>query len=748
MVNFGNKNNAPVSNENTTETHSVQKNNLKFTRYAGYDNPDEFKKLIVSLCDDAKKNGIFIDKNIPNPSSPEVASISSIMDMNCEINNEYIKNAVSLIDFSRMGNSPSKEKAGEIFCEIIDDIRNTGVSENSLKNALVKFLCWCRRYSSSNVSNILYIGEITKYEIYWLSIMCRLGCTVNYVCFSGDSAYSSVDSISAYSNLIKGSINTPIQLNFNARDIQNQQKIQNVLSVPLSLETDTSTPILQENFENEILKEYSKRSITFGNCFDNGKITVYFPAFIGYREESEYRNFLFNLRDNIIKKSRKFLLFAENFKKPSYEEGAVFLSVNRTDMQTMISELTEKINIPNCPAREALAKKNFIEILQKKASTEKNIQRVFTLGVNMIIWLKICTQSTDFKTDIPVMMYYGKITENELNFLKLLYLTGFDVIYICPDKSVTELIKSNNDGIIQIFEQPLSCDIFPYPEKPVRMKLATNAYNAERELDTLLYNDGNIFRNRQFNTCQSLTLRTTYEEIDILWNNEAKYRTGFSSENNLVKVPTIFAKINGTGEYITDYWKTVASKITDLSMLFVSLPFFVPQGADNYKGYFNGTKIDIPKLMKSPHNRYNYLNDNTQMFIFSKMQEVIDSGFINLPYEDIMHLVIKTGLSLDNSIIRIIQNYDFTKDIPKIIIVDNMQKVFNVYECIYLVLLNLMAFDVIIYTPTGYKNLENFVNQQAYEQYTLTHFRDNLSIPNLHTMRPTQKKFGFFKRGR
>jgi hypothetical protein len=130
------------------------------------------------------------------------------------------------------------------------------------------------------------------------------------------------------------------------------------------------------------------------------------------------------------------------------------------------------------------------------------------------------------------------------------------------------------------------------------------------------------------------------------------------------------------------------------------------------------------------------MNDNIQYFIFSKMQEVIDSGFLNLPYPDIMHLVIKTGLNLGTEILRIIQNYDFTKDIPKIIIIDNIQQTFNVYECIYLVLLNLMAFDIIIYTPTGYKNLETYISPQAYETYTMNRFRDNLRIPpNLHSLK-------------
>jgi hypothetical protein len=749
LINFGNKHSyagevqaKPAVAENPP---APAKNGNGFTRYAGYDNENDFRKFIADLYADTKNNGIFIDKSIPNPSNPEVNAISSAIDMQAEFSDAYVKSCIirisgNMIDFSKIGSSPSPSQAGDIFCEVMNILKSKAIMSNALKNAFIKFICWCIRYSTFKITNILYIGEISKYEVCWLYIMHRLGCKVNYICFTGDSSYLSADPESRFSHLVKGAMTASLNISFkniNTADIQNQKKMQNMLSVSSSLTVDCSIPVLRENFEKEILNEYSIRTGSFGNCFDNGKIAVHFTAFIGYREESEYKNFLYNLRENIINKSKKTLIFAESLKKPSYDEGAAFLSVNRSDINSMIAELTERIEIKNCPARTVLARKNFIETLRKYSQSETKIQRIFNLGVNMIIWLKMCTQSADFKADIPLMMYYGKISAQELIFLKFLCRTGFDVIYICSDKSVFDTVKNENDGIIQIFEDSLSCDMFPYPDKPVRAKYATSAYNAERELDTLLYNDGNLFRNRQFAVCRSVTLKTTYEEIDILWNQEAKYRTGFSSDEKIVTVPNIFAKISGINDGDeTEYWKNIASKITSSSMVFKSLPFFVPSGADNYNGFFSKTDIDIQKLMQSTHNRYNYMNDNIQYFIFSKMQEVIDSGFLNLPYPDIMHLVIKTGLNLGTEILRIIQNYDFTKDIPKIIIIDNIQQTFNVYECIYLVLLNLMAFDIIIYTPTGYKNLETYISPQAYETYTMNRFRDNLRIPpNLHSLK-------------
>lgn len=731
MINFGNSRYSPQPENKPAP--AAEKNG--FDRYIGYDNPDDFTKFLIRLYSDTKKDGAFIEKTIPNPSNPEVSAISSVISISEDFSEQFVRNSIhavsgSMIDFSKIGSAHSESDIANIFCEVLSDIKNSGAAQNAVKNAFIKFICWCIRYSTFKITNILYTGDISKYEVCWLYIMHRLGCCVNYVCMTGDSSYLAADPQSQYSVLHAGKITLPLDIDFSQ-------------AIAVSLDVDTQTPVLKENFNEEIIKKYDKRILASGNCFDSGRITVYFTAFIGFDDEAAHKNFLYNLREDIISKSSKTLIFAENFKKPSYDEGAAFLSVNRSDMKSMIKALAQKIDIPNCPARTQLARKNFISIMNKQAASESNIQRMFNLGVNMIIWLKSCTEHTDFHSDIPVMMYYGKITPHELIFLKFLCSTGFDVIYLSTDKSVLDMFRQENDGIIQIFELPLSCGIYPYPEKPVRAKFATTAYTAERELDSLLYNDGNLFRNHQFATCRSVTLKTTYEEIGILWNQEAKYRTGFNSENNLVTVPNIFAKISGLrDDNEEEYWKDVSSKITSSSLIFKSLPFFVPDGADSYDGFFNNTIIDIPKLINSPLNKYNYLNDNVQQFIFSKMQETIDCGFINLPYPDIMHLVIKSGLGFNPETLRIIQNYDFTKEIPKVIIIDNTPQTFNVYECIYLVLLNLMGFDIIIYTPTGYKNLETYVSPQAYEEYTMPRFRDNLNIPLL---RPAKKFGGFFR---
>jgi hypothetical protein len=76
-----------------------------------------------------------------------------------------------------------------------------------------------------------------------------------------------------------------------------------------------------------------------------------------------------------------------------------------------------------------------------------------------------------------------------------------------------------------------------------------------------------------------------------------------------------------------------------------------------------------------------------------------------------------------------LQKYDYTKYIPKIVIIDAIEPTFTKVECIQLVLLNLLGFDIIVYTPTGYRNLETFIDDSAFESYNQGDFIYNLTVP-------------------
>lgn len=725
-----NRPNQPINPQPIQE--SISSNNKGFTRYVGYNNEKDFENQLITLYIQTKTDGVFIDKSIPNPSSPEVAKISSIINATTELTQSSLMDILTkiqnskIVDFSKINPNANLNEIMSIFWEIIVDIEKTS-PKNVTKNTFLKFICWFSRYTTYKLTNLLYIGDISKYEIYWLYILSRIGCTVNYVNFTSDDLYSSIDINSKYSRLIKGNIFTPLTINFgkiNVNAVISANKISSELSQPINMSIKV-LDTLPETFNQDILCPVSERKAKF--LTPEYTIPVYSVAYIGCDDEDLYRNMLFTLKVDLASKNKQ-LVLVEQIKNPDYSEAEEYYNIQKTNDLTMLNLFASKINISSNAERNLLCRKRFIELLKND-----NSSNLYNTAVKFSAWIKKHIANIDFENrDVPVFIYYGNITKLELIFLNLVSSIGFDTLYFCPDKNILSSIKIPENSM-QILEFKNSFDVKPFPTKLVRAKIATHAYNAERDLDNILYNDNVMFRNYQFRTCYIQTLKTTFEEIEILWHQEAKFRPGFEAKENYVMVPNIFAKINGIqNSDAAMYIKDISLKLAPHSIYYNRIPFFKPPvGNDNFSAFVSNGVINADALKNSKFNRYQFLNDDIQKLLFAKLQEVVESDFLDIPKPDIYNLVIKTGLSMDTRIINLIQNFDFTKDIPKIVIVSSGKHTFSPFECILLVLLNLLGFDIIVYTPTGYKNLETFIKPNTFETYTMNTFKTEFTPPNL-----------------
>ncbi len=495
-----------------------------------------------------------------------------------------------------------------------------------------------------------------------------------------------------------------------------------------------------QTLNKDIFESHSERLASRGGHFkENELIPVYFAALVGVPTEkndrSQFRNMLYELKEDLIK-SPKFLLYVENeFTAPTAEELSGFEGIDISDSDSIISAVTEKINIPQDEIRTGLAKETLPLLLKNISGDELLVKaRTLVIKLNRCLGSKAYTEHRE--QEIPVLLYYGGITEDTVMFLHFMSRLGIDVIYICSSKDPLPMLAKNNlEGRMQIFELSDSEPVSTYPDKPVRTKLATAAYNASKELNDILYSGDTMFRDHQFENMRSVTLSTTYEEIDILWHQQSKYRTGFKAEKDIVDVPTIFAKISGVKDGDTDeYWDDVKRKLSPYTRLIYKSPSYknIPlYQLDVYKQFYDGEKIFADKLKNSPCNKYSFLSDSLQNLIFGKLQEAVDSKLITLPTEELMPMIIYVGTNIEREILKLLQKYDFTKDIPKLIVIDVIEETFSKIECIQLVLYNLLGFDVLVYTPTGYKNIESFVSSDAFETHTMNEFLYNIRVPKL-----------------
>ena len=758
LINFERNHQA---NNNVNSTPVVPNSPTKYNRYVGYNDERSIRDIIAKLYVKTKTNGVLIKTSIPKPSQPEIAKINQLITISNDISKEYIYNSIAnlvssgSIDFSKFGFTGDIQKISDLIYSILEDCKQKGALSSTLKSSFISFICWFIRYNTYALTNILYMGTPSKHEIYWLYIMHNLGCEVNTISFEDDNnEYLKTDTANKYSNLIMGDKFNPLTIDFksiNVDDYIYADKVNEVNSEVSNLKVSIIEMVSQNSIEQELSTLRSQRINTSSGTIES----TYFVLLCGFDEEDAYRNMLFNIRKNITNSPKPLIFIDNELEKPTYDEGAEFYNINRNNKSSMLMSFIERLNVATSKDRTILAKQKFLTLMSNKkdkSNKELNNNALFGMCVNVCVWFKQCVELVDFsKCDVPVFFFYGEPKEPEFTLMELLSSIGFDILIACPNKLVcNDIIKLDINGIMQKFEYSNTGTIKDFPTQLVRAKVATTAYNASRDLDNILYNDGCMFRDRHYNFCQTATLQTTFEEIDLLWTAESKYRPGFSSDEHTVTVPNIFAKLEGVPYGDTSkYIKEIQNKLTPHSVYYRFIPFFKPNyGINDFTGFFNGNRLDLAKIKLNKNiNKYSHMPDNVQDLIFQKMQEVINSGYLKIKQPDVMHLTIKVGTMLPNNILQLIQNFDFTKDIPKIVIIHSTKTSFSAYECIFLLLLNFIGFDILIYTPTGYKNIENYIDNRAFEQYNIGEFNYNLVAPNMKIPKAKPlKKFGFFRK--
>ena len=115
----------------------------------------------------------------------------------------------------------------------------------------------------------------------------------------------------------------------------------------------------------------------------------------------------------------------------------------------------------------------------------------------------------------------------------------------------------------------------PFPTEK-RSRKATVAYRASQEIESILNHEGSgLYKPWQLRdyTPSSVTLKTTYDELFILGKEKAMIRPNFEVKDGVVKIPTIFAKIQGVSSNRKEYWERLhsLSKLEN-SLLIKQLP--------------------------------------------------------------------------------------------------------------------------------------------------------------------------------
>ncbi len=713
-----------------------------FYRFIGYD--DNILKFLKEYENSTISNGIYIKKPIPNPRENVVKDFFSKTNENFVLNLNFIQSNLRL--WIRNLTNSQILSLSESILESLQDLRKKGANDNILKNAYVKFMCWSlsfervlKNIGNDNIPKVLYEGEISKYEVYMLRILLKAGCDILYVNFSDENSILKFDG--SLSKAIYGKFKGTPKIHFSSINLEEVNKVEDIKEDVSKFSNKVITNSWLKEDENffEILE---KKNTLRGALLNSSKIYNLFISYIGVDEAGSYNNRLFKLKNDLEKSDKPFMLIDKKIMNPTSEEVSSIKRINISNRKQLTDFITLAVSNKFSKTSIPFIVNGFFKLFEKEKDLE--LSKLYNLCIKLLCWMIRYNTLFDFDGDnLPILIYYGEISPSEVSFLELLSYMPIDILYICPTKNQKGILKNALE-----FELQNSLDIENFPKTEMKVKVSTVAYKAEKEIESEIYNDTGLYKNQQFANSTPITLRTTYEEISILWDQEAKFRPSFRTDGLKVYTPNIFAKVCGVKDKDENkYFKSIKSLINDDTIYYKNIPFLTEKHTlknSSLNMCLHNNKIDIDGIKKIEEYKYEYLDLNTQHYIISKIDELINLNWIKYTGSDLNNIILGTLLNLDKPTLKLIQKFDFTKNIPKIVIVDTTEEMATVYDCIYLLFLNLIGFDIVIFTPTGYRNIEKFIMDSSFENHIIGEFMFNLKAPNFKTS--TTEKKGFFER--
>lgn len=730
-----------------------------FYRINGYS--DEINQFIKKYYEAARKTGVIIEGKIPNPDEKNLSYYSEMMGMDFQMSMGFI--TAGLAKWLPRMNTYQRQNVAASIYDSLDLMRRSGKTDNMLKNAYIKFMCWLyykferivNRLGENDVPKILYEGNISNYELMLISILSNAGCDVVLLQYNGDSEYLKVDPDSFHSDKLLADGMTDFPSGFSLKrvreDIQNELNNERLYGIRPSLLNCTNAWIKGSGLD-DIRQSIALRGSDanlFYNCF---------YRINGAWDKLTYANDLYQFALELKNSKRRVVIVNEEIAKPTPEEIAGIRRNNYSRQDQMIMDLASNIKYSANIELQRLINKAFVDVVLMEAAKGESLNKLTNKAVYLLCWLKryMPLLFANWKApDIACFIYLGGCrNDNEAAFMKLLARIPVDVLILCPNLNAKCCLT---DSLLYELNYTETLVLNRYPEDNSQVQMGTVAYHAERELDTLIYQDSGMYRNMQYGKANVINLQTMYEEIKILWDQELKYRPGFATTDGIVSIPVIFAKVSGVKDgSLPLYWQSIRELITEDTVFIKKAPYIDHTAPNPMRSvsaeFFKNGKLQRTKIKNHPEYKYGIIREEVQDFMLDKLQAMIDRKLIKgIGQNGTEYSVIASVLNLPKEIIRLIQKFDFTKKNPKLIYVNTAETVISLEDSILTAFLNLIGFDIVFFVPTGYQSVEKYFNNTIMEEHQIGEYLYDLQVPDLKNLslnstRPTWRD-KIFKRG-
>ncbi|MGN0331047.1 MAG: YceG family protein [Kineothrix sp.] len=730
-----------------------------FYRINGYNR--QIGEFIKKYYGAARTAGVVIEGRIPNPDDKNLSYFNEMIGMDFQLDREFLASRLRKW-LPRMDEAQRNAVSAAVF-DTLEDLRRRGKNENMLKNVYIKFMCWLyyrferivSQLGNNKVPKILYEGEISNYELLLVRVLAGAGCDVVLLQYGGDRNYLKADPDSEFSEALKLSDMTAFPPGFSLGQVRNE--IQSALDRERlygqkpSVMNCTNAWMKGEGI-NEFKTPVCARGTDAG-LFYNGYCRIN-----GVEDKLTYANELYQLYLELKNSKRRTVIIDHAVPQPSVDEIGRIRRKNYSRQEQMIMDLSGNLQYTANPELQRLMVKSFVDVMLEESGQDgMSLNKLTNRGVYLLCWINRYREQlfSNWKMpEISCFIHMGPCrNESEALFMRFLARLPIDVLILNPDLNAVCCLR---DSLLYEVSYPNSLALGRFPQESTEVQMGTAAYYAEQELDSLMYQDSGMYRNQQYGRAVSITLKTMYEEIALLWNEELRYRPNFSTVEDRVNMPVIFAKASGVKDgQVQQYWAGIKALLTKETFLITQVPFIKstdpnpikPHAAD----FLKGGKLQRERIKSHPDYQYGVLRENVQEHILDKLQLLIDQRIIKGTFENGMEYnIVSTVLHMKKELVRMVQRFDFTKLNPKIVHINATETCISPEDTILMAFLNLLGFDIVFFVPTGYQTIEKFFNRKLVEEYQLGEYMYDLQIPGFgsipSTTRPTWRDI-IFKRG-
>ena len=589
-----------------------------------------------------------------------------------------------------------------------------------------------------------------------MNVLAIAGCDIVLLQYQGDAAYQKIDPDSTKSIDLKlPGMNTfppSFSLKQIRADIQETQNSERLYGPKPQFSNCTNAWITGKVFEDvrkDTLSRGEKPNF-FYNCY---------CRIMGVEDRLTYQNDLFQLQLELKNRKRHVVIVNNTIDPPTIEEineihRKIYQNVNQ-----LIIDLATNIRYSASQELQRIMHKAFVDIiLEESKQPNMNMNRLTGKAVYVLCWLKRYQQRlfNNWKPPEVACFFFmgGCRNENEALFCKLLARLPVDVLIFNPNLDRKCCLE---DKLLYEVNNSISMTVTKYPEENIDLRVGTAAYQAERDLDTLMYQDTGIYRNQQYLKANTVSLQTMYEEISILWDQELKYRPNFSVIDDTVNMPVIFSKICGVKDgMLSAYWSGIKNLLTPDTTVITNVPKITSTSPNPIKAsateFLKNGRLQKRKIKSHKAYQYGFLREPMQDYLLDKLQMLIEQRIIKGTFENgTEYTIISTALNLEKEVLRMIQKFDFTKKNPKIIYIITGETGLSLEDTIYTTFLNLIGFDILFFVPTGYQCIERYLSKNIIEEHQIGEYLYDLQIPNFDAISSSTARSSWrdiiFKRG-